>query len=67
MMTGLETRINGSAELAGLPTGIDRPLVLENMDSPTAFTPTVCAMGLLVNLAYLQGVAQLVTSRFLAL
>lgn len=65
MTTALETRINGSEEITGLPLDLDQPMVLEAMDSPTAFTPTVCAMGMLVNVAYLQGVALVVTSRFM--
>lgn len=61
-MTTLEMRINGSTEFADLPTGLDRPLVLEAMDSPTACTPaTVSAVGLLVNLVFLQQVAVWVT------
>lgn len=61
-MTALEMRINGSVEFAGLPANLDRPLVLEAMDSPTACTPaTVSAVGLLVNLVYIQAVAGLVT------
>jgi hypothetical protein len=68
-VTALEMRINGSTEFAGLPVDLDRPLVLEAMDSPTACTPaTVSAVGLLVNLVYLQAVAhyavEAVTARY---
>lgn len=70
-MTVLEDRINGSVEFAGLPTSPERPVVLQQMDSPTAFTPTLCTPGLLVNLAYIQLVCQavqhVVTSRLQAM
>lgn len=61
-MTVMEMRINGSAEFAGLPTDLDRPLVLEAMDSPTACTPaTVTAVGLFVNLLYINALVGLAT------
>jgi hypothetical protein len=69
-MNELERRVNGSVAFADLPTGLEHPMVLEQMDNPTAFTPTVCAVGLMVNLVVIRAAAayamEAVTARIVA-